>query len=401
MITVLSIDDDKMTRKFVGKALDEEFSVIFANNGDDGIAKALSKSPDIILLDIEMPGKNGYEVCDYLKQQDKTCDIPVIFVSGRGDLLERMQGYEVGGADYVVKPFQKEDLIAKIRVLVQLRAHQESLEQKYIVAEKTAMEAMNSTSELGQVMAFVERSFDYRDHIDIAKAVFQVMESMHLNSVLEMGTLNGRVVYSSSGTVSPLESELIGMLRDGPRIKDFGCRTQINYPNISLLVKNMPLNDPNRYGRLKDVMPAMLSAADAKIRGLNSEKALQTQSLELNQAIEMIRGNLNSLSTTLDDNHKKSHSTMHKMFLKLSQELPRMGLEEDQEELILNSIDSAINEAVEISSDNEKVAQTYNQVLNELQQLVSRQNALLQAYVEPEADKKNEFENTFQAIELF
>ena len=401
MITVLSIDDDKITRKFVGKALDEDFSVIFANNGDDGIAKATAKSPDIILLDIEMPGKNGYEVCDYLKQQDRTCDIPIIFVSGREDLLERMQGYEVGGADYVTKPFQKEDLIAKIRVLVQLREHHESLEKKFVVAEKTALEAMNNSSELGQVMSFVERSFDYRDHIDIAKAIFQVMESMHLICILEMGTLRGKIVYSSSGTVSPLESELIGMLRDGPRIKDFGCRTQINYPNISLLVKNMPLEDANRYGRLKDVMPAMLSAADAKIRGLNTEKAMQVQSLELNQAIDMIRGNLLNLSTTLDSNHKKSHSTMHTMFIKLTQELPRMGLEEDQEELILNSIDNAINEAVVISNDNEKVAQTYNQVLDELQQLVARQNVLFQTYIDSNPDDNDELDRGFQAVELF
>ena len=105
---ILAIDDDKFIHRVVDETLKDFCKVIHANNGEEGIRSAVKNNSDIILLDVEMPGMNGYEVCDLLKKDSSTSDIPVMFLSGKGALTERVRGYNSGGNDYIVKPFEVE-----------------------------------------------------------------------------------------------------------------------------------------------------------------------------------------------------------------------------------------------------------------------------------------------------
>lgn len=400
MKTVLSIDDDLIVRKSVIKALKDEYNVIVAENGEQGIAKAIGKLPDIVLLDVEMPDKNGYEVCEYLKGHEKTKDIPVVFISSRGDLGERMRGYEVGATDYLVKPFQSHDLLAKLRVLGQLSEQQSKLKEEVSEARKTAHVAMSGSSELGLVMQFVERSYEMDDYEELAKGVFKVLNSFGLNTALQIKTPMGDRVFSSSGSVSPLETELMGLLKERSRFQDFGCRTQVNYPNISILIKNMPLDDPERYGRYKDIIPAMQSAADAKIRTINTMVSIREQTQEVNQAFEMIRSNLLGVSNRMQVNQGESHRILQGMLDELAQNLPRMGLEDDQESYILSTIDNAIKNSFDLTDDNALVQNTMREVSGELQVLLDKQNQIMQQVLEnrkrPDSD-----DDDLMAVELF
>ena len=110
---VLIIDDDIVVRKSLAKSLSIHYQILSAVNGEQGIEMVAQEQPDIVLLDVEMPGMNGYEVCDKLKHNSSTQDIPVIFLSSRSNLRERMLGYEMGGTDYIVKPCDTEELLAR------------------------------------------------------------------------------------------------------------------------------------------------------------------------------------------------------------------------------------------------------------------------------------------------
>ena len=118
---ILSIDDDAFMHRIIKKELQYTYEVITANSGQVGIDMAIDELPDIILLDVEMPGMNGYEVCDKLKYHDATKSIPVIFLSSLSNIRSRMLGYEAGAADFLVKPFVGGELIAKLNSLVSLK----------------------------------------------------------------------------------------------------------------------------------------------------------------------------------------------------------------------------------------------------------------------------------------
>lgn len=91
------------------------FEVIEARNGLEAVEKAREHEPDVIILDIKMPRMNGYDACRRLKEIDSLQGVPVIFLSAKGQRQEIEEGLSLGAADYILKPFAPEDLIAKIR----------------------------------------------------------------------------------------------------------------------------------------------------------------------------------------------------------------------------------------------------------------------------------------------
>ncbi len=116
-------------------------------------------SPDLILLDINLPGMNGYEVCKHLKADKKTCDIPVIFISDSDDALNKTRAFSAGGADYITRPFHDQEVLARIKTHMVLRNTQKNLEQKNIqlqqetMGRKQAEEALRQSNEIFRFLA--------------------------------------------------------------------------------------------------------------------------------------------------------------------------------------------------------------------------------------------------------
>jgi len=382
-IHILAIDDDKISQKFIGKALShDDFVMNYADNGEQGIEKALSNTPDIIILDVEMPGMNGYQVCEKLREIETTKDTPVVFLSSHSTLRERMQGYEVGADDFLVKPFERDDLIAKIRVLAKYLEEQKILREQYALAQKTAYIAMTGSSELGIAMQFVEKSYAYHSFPDMAEALLQVTRQYQLTCALMIIENGEQIWYSPDEAVKPLEKEMVEMLDRSQRFIDFGARTIINFPNLSLLVKNMPLDDMERYGRIKDLLPMLLAAVDSKIISINTEQALSQQSKELLTSFGLIKGQLYYLTKTLMNNQNDSAELLNSMVTELNADLLGMGLDDDQEAWILQRIDHAIEQANEQLDASAMLYVVFSRILHQLKDMTGKQQALVDTYTQ-------------------
>ncbi len=109
-----------------------------------------SDPPDLILLDINMPDMNGFEVCRHLKDNVKTKDIPVIFLSARGETLDKVEAFSAGGIDYITKPFQIEELSVRIETHINLHRYQIEIEQKNIELQQTLEKLKESQTQLVQ-----------------------------------------------------------------------------------------------------------------------------------------------------------------------------------------------------------------------------------------------------------
>ena len=119
---ILIADDEIVNRKLLANILKKEnCELIEAGDGDEAIELALQELPDLVLLDIMMPGKDGYEVCHELKRDSRSADIPIIFFSARGETEDKIKGLELGGVDYVTKPFDKREVLARVKVQLKIR----------------------------------------------------------------------------------------------------------------------------------------------------------------------------------------------------------------------------------------------------------------------------------------
>ena len=129
-VKILVIDDGLVNSRFVGTILKEHgYTPIYAENGSDGLIMTLKEQPDLILLDIMMPGMDGFEVCKRLKSSEITRDIPVIFLTTKSDSEDVVAGFEIGAADYISKPFQAGELLARVKTQVKLKTLQHNLEE--------------------------------------------------------------------------------------------------------------------------------------------------------------------------------------------------------------------------------------------------------------------------------
>ena len=117
----LVVDDNQDIRNFVKSLLKEDFRVIKAKNGDEGIEKAFKRIPDVIISDVVMPIKNGFELCKTLKQDDRTSHIPIIMLTGKTDETDEIMGLDTGADDYITKPFNPRTLQIKIHNIIENR----------------------------------------------------------------------------------------------------------------------------------------------------------------------------------------------------------------------------------------------------------------------------------------
>jgi DNA-binding response OmpR family regulator len=115
MSTILVAEDERDIRELISFSLKYSgFEVEEAINGIEAVEKACKLRPDLIILDVRMPKKTGYEVCQELKEADETKDIPIVFLSAKGQEAEIKQGKELGAVDYILKPFAPEELSNRI-----------------------------------------------------------------------------------------------------------------------------------------------------------------------------------------------------------------------------------------------------------------------------------------------
>ncbi len=377
MDKVLIIDDDRFTQNLLQKSLFQHYEVRTADDGTTGLYVANQWQPDVILLDVEMPGKNGYEVCDALKQAPETHDIPVVFLSSHTSTREHLLGFEVGGDDFLVKPCSEKVLRKKLAILSDYFKQKKSLKNTISTAEKTAHQALTTSFELGKSVRFVERTYSTPNYEALGKAIMEVMSDLSLSACVMFKTEGGPKYYSTSGAVAPLEMDILTKLHGEARFLDFGCRTQVNYPQVALLVKNMPLQDRVRYGRIKDTLPFVLGATDAKIRVLDAEQALRAQNEQVLYSVKVLDKLLKKVHQKLSAGQDQIKRSISHLNQELSLEIHKIGLETDQEEYILNHVE----DLAEALHNNFITSQPIEKVLSEtivlLNDLAHAQNKII------------------------
>jgi len=126
---VLVVDDDSFNLDLLEDTFEDDYDVVSASDGLSAIDIAMEQVPDLILLDVMMPGVNGYEVCKRLKAHTRTCDIPIIFITGLGDLSAETRGLELGAVDYVTKPINPASVRARVKNQIKLKWAMDKLVQ--------------------------------------------------------------------------------------------------------------------------------------------------------------------------------------------------------------------------------------------------------------------------------
>jgi signal transduction histidine kinase len=146
---ILIVDDMPENLQVLALTLnDEGYKVAFASSGKQALQIAKSKTPDLILLDVQMPDMNGYQTCEALKSDEQTKDIPIIFLTAKHELDDIVKGFNIGAIDYITKPFNQAELLARVSTHLQLKFYRDELIQKNLKIEKDAENLSELNKEL-------------------------------------------------------------------------------------------------------------------------------------------------------------------------------------------------------------------------------------------------------------
>jgi len=150
---ILIVDDLIENLHFLNDILTKQgYKVRSVTNGKMALRTVRNNPPDVILLDIKMPDIDGYEVCSTLKADEETSDIPIIFLSALNEVFDKVKAFEVGGVDYITKPFQTEEVIARIQTHLTLQQQKRQLRQEIEQHQQTAEILYQSRALLASVL---------------------------------------------------------------------------------------------------------------------------------------------------------------------------------------------------------------------------------------------------------
>ncbi|MEK7702886.1 MAG: ATP-binding protein [Nitrospirota bacterium] len=181
--TILLVDDSADMLHYLSDQLKSEYNLLLARDGAEGVDRARTERPDLIISDIMMPVKDGYQLCTALKSDPQTAMIPIIFLTAKGTLSDKIEGLEQGADDYLTKPFNKEELRARVCSLLQkMRLQKEVLEKN-----KELGEALEKLRRIGRDLAHSEKmealglltagvAHEIRNPICFAKASLAVLQ---------------------------------------------------------------------------------------------------------------------------------------------------------------------------------------------------------------------------------
>jgi len=146
---ILVVDDEELNRILLSTSLQEAgYTVETAEDGQQALEMLSTEPFDIVLLDLAMPGMDGYQVCEQIKAGERTSDLPVIFVSGLEEIGDKVRAFAAGGADYVTKPFQFEEVLARVEIHLALRRLQRQLQVANQELKRQLQEVQASNEEL-------------------------------------------------------------------------------------------------------------------------------------------------------------------------------------------------------------------------------------------------------------
>ncbi|MBI5556081.1 MAG: fused response regulator/phosphatase [Deltaproteobacteria bacterium] len=287
-ITILIVDDTPINLKLLQISLQREgYSVISASNGLDARQLVATHLPDLVLMDIIMPKESGFEVLEKMQRNPKTNSIPVIFLTGNDDVSSKVKGFELGAVDYIVKPFNTTEVIARVRLHLKLSLATKALVQRQTEKLKQIHDAqaamLVNPSDLPQAKfgiyysSLFEAGGDFYDVLQVAEniSVYMVADvsghdigtSFITAAVKALLQQNSSLIYSPSDSMKMMNSVLIDILPEAKYLTAVFARLNRQTLMMSLVnaghppVVYVPVNKPAEFISARGTPVGILSDA--------------------------------------------------------------------------------------------------------------------------------------------
>ncbi len=272
--TVMVVKNTDENQKLIADMLASDYDVVVAASGEECLQTTEERLPDLILIDVALAGLSGYEICRKLKSQQRTREIPVVFISDSATFKERLIGYESGGDDYVTTPIDPDELLSKVTRSILVKQEQSQLKNSIADAQRVAQRALICSSELGGLNLYMQQCGNAMSYEELADHLLRAIRAFGLQASL---VIRGPVeTYYFGCEPESVDVALLMQGRNAERFVELQSRTLVNSPNCSILINNMPL-DEFRGGELRQYLGVIIDSTTARIDNLQTILDLEAQ----------------------------------------------------------------------------------------------------------------------------
>jgi CheY-like chemotaxis protein len=361
--TILIVDDSPADLQLALNVVKEKYKVLAATSGEQAVMLADKTTPELVLMDVNMPNIDGYQCCAMIKE--KHPDTLVIFLSANDSTEEILKGYDAGGDDYLVKPFEPKLLLNKIQAAFNLHAKEKSLQQEVDYASEVAMTAICSSSELGSVVNFLRNSFNVNNIDELSTIVLECLNEYGLIGSIQFRTDDSLFNYTTLKTVSELESELLNRIANmEERIYENKSRMLINFYNVSLLIKNIPVEDQEKVGRLRDFLMILIEGSNQKLDFFNAEvNAVKKRNIAISSIISNVGDSLDYTRVSQQEIEFQNVQILDDLTEDIQEMFLTLGLSQEQEATILDLHEKVQEKSYNIFQKGKKISQLLSDVL--------------------------------------
>lgn len=362
----------------IGEALGRHYAVIDTNTVEELLAIGVEGAKLFVVDLCQASSQQDLDVIRQIKGAELD-DIPVIALYGPVLSGSKIKAFELGVDDFISCDVDMSEFAVRCEKLIFSKIANDQLKEQIKYATEMAFIAMSDTSDLGVNIQFMLDANSCTNLDELGMRLLQAIQSYGLKATIQLRGEFDVKNMEGNGMVREMEAALLWELKDGGRYVDFSKRSVMNYEQVSILVKNMPVDDSKKYGAIKDNVFSLLQGADARIKALDNIRRIR----EEQKLIAALTLRMQSVMADIDDGYqlvmKDIADVVEEMADKIQGVIEFLGLHEDQERALETIMEYGIGKTNGIFAKGIQLDSQFKNLVIELGTLFSAEGGSISA----------------------
>lgn len=360
---VLVVDDDPAVRTLLQTILAKEYAVQTAASGHAALQMLDEISPDLIVLDAEMPDLDGYETCRRIRESST---VPVIFVTSHTSLESQLEAFQAGANDLLAKPVSHDLFLIKAALAIQTHLSSQRLQLEKKSFESMATNLLSSVDETGILVRFLRSSIQCRSYYELSARLAEAARAQGMQCYGVIRSSSGNHYFRSEGEPTGLEKEVLAKVSSMGESFQFKTQLVVNCDHVSMIATNVPLDSlektstfSNNLRQLAEAAESLSENVEMRLESMARAEQLQIALMGASQAVQM-----------LQDQHRHMLADTRMLLQELVQNIENsfswLGATTDQEVAINNTMNQSVEKILELLSTRGQFENEFSSVLSAL-----------------------------------
>lgn len=357
-ITIIS--DDETDNALFSCMLEDQFTLTFLHGSEEIESHFQGTASDLCILNEGATPEYALQILKKFQSLPNT-QKPYLILFGNYTLKTKINAYELGVNEFLDKPFDIFDFNIRLSNLLESRENIRLAQTQSDKASHTALLAMETSSELGVIMRYTDMINAIHDLHELGQALLNTCRALGIKCSVQFRAVDEPLTQGNP--LGSFDEQLLNEFKARGSLLDFGSRSIFNKPLVSILVKNMPINDSLKYGRLKEHFQVIINATENKVALINEHQQLKKE--QSSSTLIIIQNSHSALENVAMEFSKLVNSIDHTLSwlkMELEQKLIALNLSEEQEQALMDMVEDtmerlsvAYNTGVEIDTQVNRV----------------------------------------------